>query len=229
MRIHLSIPIVAASLAAAMTSTGYQGHGLVGYGIQMTQPTCAFACHDALSAYKLSCSVVNPEGADGNHLGDMSMPAFITSPHCYATDDNFLQSVAYCVSTHCLDVPLSDLEYYWATFLVGRIPGQPVPKESYSTALAHANPPPTKSVSPKLLLNTTTLVSEQAYMAIYNADLYFEQMETRQSDFGQVYLSDSFSFLSILTYKQSGSPNHRSSHTRSMFLAALCPLSECVC
>ncbi|KAI1775454.1 ferric reductase like transmembrane component-domain-containing protein [Hypoxylon cercidicola] len=171
MRIQLGVSIVAASLAAAMTSTGYPGHGFIGYGIDMYHPTCAFACHDALSLYKLSCSVaVNPEDADGNHLGDMSMPTFTTSPKCYATDDNFLQSVAYCISTHCHDVPLSDLEYYWATFLIGRIPGQPVPKESYSTALAHADPPPTKIVAPMLLLNTTTL------------------MEARQSDFGLVLL-----------------------------------------
>ncbi|XXG99433.1 hypothetical protein Hte_005772 [Hypoxylon texense] len=188
MRAHL-LPIVAASLAAAMTSTGYPGHGLVGYGIQMYHPTCAFACHDSLSIYKLSCSVtVNNEDTDGNHLGDMSMPTFTTSPDCYATDDKFLQSVAYCISTHCTDVSVSDLEYYWATFLVGRVPGQPVPKESYNTALERANPPPTKSVSPMSVLNTTTLVIEEAYMAIYNADSYFEQMETRQSDFGLVLL-----------------------------------------
>ncbi|KAI0161868.1 ferric reductase like transmembrane component-domain-containing protein [Hypoxylon sp. FL1284] len=155
----------------------------------MYQPTCAFACHDALSAYELSCSVpIDPKDAGGNHLGDMSMPTFITSPKCYATDDNYLKSVAYCISTHCHDSPLSDLEHYWSTFLVGRIPGQPTPKESYSEALARANPPPVGIVPPMTTLDRTTLVVEQAYKAIYNADSYFEQMETKQSELGLVLL-----------------------------------------
>ncbi|KAI1758831.1 ferric reductase like transmembrane component-domain-containing protein [Hypoxylon sp. FL1150] len=189
MRIHLSISIAAASLAAAMTSTGYPGQGFIGYGIQMYQPTCAFACHDSLSRYQLGCSVpMDPENMGDQNLGDTSMPKYITPANCYATDDNFLQSVAYCISTHCHGTPLSDLESYWTTYLLGRIPGQPTPKESYSTALAHADPPPTHPVPPTSILNTTTLVSEQAYMAIYNAQSYFEQMEIRQVDFGLVLL-----------------------------------------
>ncbi|KAI2607205.1 ferric reductase like transmembrane component-domain-containing protein [Hypoxylon fragiforme] len=154
----------------------------------MYHPTCAFACHDALSSYQLNCSTSLNHTMTGGHLGDTSMPAFITSPDCYATDDNFLSSVAYCISTHCSHESVSDIEHYWNAFLVGRIPDQPIPKESYSTALQHAVPSPVTVADPTSLLNTTTLVSEYIYTAIYNSDSYFEQMETRQNDFGLTVL-----------------------------------------
>ncbi|OTA95273.1 hypothetical protein M434DRAFT_69573 [Hypoxylon sp. CO27-5] len=164
---------------------GYQGYGLIGYGISMYNPTCAYACHDALSEYQLSCSV--PGDGDGHHhMGDTSRPAFVTLPDCYATDDNFLRSVSYCISTHCPDVPTSDLERYWDKFLVGRSPDQPVPKEPYTIALLHADPPPNTTASYTTLLNSTALVNEQTYLSVYNAHFYFEQTETRQSTYGLV-------------------------------------------
>ncbi|OTA56029.1 hypothetical protein K449DRAFT_376062 [Hypoxylon sp. EC38] len=153
----------------------------------MYDPTCAYACHDALSEYQLSCSV--PGDGDGHHhMGDTSRPAFVTLPDCYATDDNFLRSVSYCISTHCPDVPTSDLERYWDKFLIGRSPDQPVPKEPYTIALLHADPPPNATASYTTLLNSTALVNEQTYLSVYNAHFYFEQTETRQSTYGLVLL-----------------------------------------
>ncbi|KAI1142018.1 hypothetical protein F5Y05DRAFT_402040 [Hypoxylon sp. FL0543] len=153
----------------------------------MYNPTCAYACHDSLSSYQLSCSI--PGGDSGHHhMGDTGRPMFTTSPDCYATDDNFLRSISYCISTHCPDVSISKLEHYWETSLIGRSPDQPTPKEPYTIALLHADPPPNTTADPMKPLNSTTLVSEQVYLGVYNALLYFEQMETRQSTFGLVIL-----------------------------------------
>ncbi|KAI0128149.1 hypothetical protein F4776DRAFT_655395 [Hypoxylon sp. NC0597] len=153
----------------------------------MYNPTCAYACHDALSDYQLSCSVPGDRGGH-HHMGNTNRPAFTTLPDCYATDDNFLHSVSYCISTHCPGVSIPDIERYWETFLVGRFPDQPVPKEPYTIALLHADPPPNTTANYTTLLNSTALVSEETYLGVYNAHFYFEQMETRQSEFGLVLL-----------------------------------------
>lgn len=43
-----------------------------------------------------------------------------TEPECYATDDAFLQSLAYCISTHCQGTPSWELERYWKMNVAGR-------------------------------------------------------------------------------------------------------------
>ncbi|KAI1451534.1 hypothetical protein F4805DRAFT_463693 [Annulohypoxylon moriforme] len=186
MRINISI-VTAAPLAAAMSTTGYRGYGFIGHGIIMYDPTCAYSCQEVISSYQLNCSVVQDQG-DMDGMSGMSGPMVVTSSDCYATDDNFLRSVAYCISTHCDHVSQTKLEHYWEFFLVGRSPGQPTPKEPYSIALLHANPPPKMIVDPDTLLNTTTLVDEEAYLASYNALTLCMDTDTRQSNFGLVVL-----------------------------------------
>jgi hypothetical protein len=43
-----------------------------------------------------------------------------TEPECYATDDFFLQSLAYCISTRCPTTPAWELERYWKMNVAGR-------------------------------------------------------------------------------------------------------------
>ncbi|KAI1089572.1 hypothetical protein F5B19DRAFT_485143 [Rostrohypoxylon terebratum] len=153
----------------------------------MYDPTCAYACCDVISGYQLSCSVVEDEAAMGGMSG-MSGPMIMTPPSCHATDDNFLHSMAYCISTHCHDVSLTRLEHYWEYFLVGRSPKQPTPKEPYSIALLHADPPPKTIVDSQALLNTTTLVDEELYLGAYNSLLLCEETDTSQTNFGLAIL-----------------------------------------
>ncbi|KAI1441990.1 hypothetical protein F5Y02DRAFT_410403 [Annulohypoxylon stygium] len=149
----------------------------------MYDPACAYVCFDVIGRYQLSCSEVEDESAMPGMSG-MSGPMIMTSPNCYATDDNFLRSMAYCISTHCRDVSQTRLEHYWEYFLVGRSPKQPTPKEPYSVALLHADPPPKAIVESRAFLNTTTLVDEEIYSASYNSLVLGEEIETRQSNFG---------------------------------------------
>ncbi|KAI1209537.1 uncharacterized protein F4807DRAFT_96622 [Annulohypoxylon truncatum] len=185
MRINISV-LVATLLGAAKATTGYRGYGLIGHGITMYDPTCAFSCHDVISSYQLSCSVLSDQ--DDMDMGGMSGPMIMTSSDCYANDDNFLHSMAYCISTHCPHVSDTRLEHYWEYFLVGRSPGQPTPKETYSIALLHADPPPKVTVALQALLNTTTLVDEEEYLASYNSLSLCEETDTRQSNFGLAIL-----------------------------------------
>jgi hypothetical protein len=43
-----------------------------------------------------------------------------TEPECFATDDAFLQSLAYCISTRCKNTPAWELERYWKMNVAGR-------------------------------------------------------------------------------------------------------------
>ncbi|KAI2618004.1 ferric reductase like transmembrane component-domain-containing protein [Hypomontagnella submonticulosa] len=154
----------------------------------MSKPTCAYACHDALSQYQLSCSTI-PDPSDPNLYHHGHRQEFITSDECYATDKNYLHSVAYCINTYCpADIPISTLENYWATLLIGRHPGQPTPNETFSVALYNANPPPSRVVKSRSLLNTTTLVDREMYMASYFGNFIFEKNEIKQNDFGLILL-----------------------------------------
>ncbi|KAI2469991.1 hypothetical protein F4781DRAFT_421647 [Annulohypoxylon bovei var. microspora] len=145
----------------------------------MYNPACAYACEDVISGYQLNCSVVK---------SSKSGLKVTTSSDCYASDDNYLRSMAYCIKVHCSDVSRSELENYWDYFLIGRHPNQPTPKEPYSVALLHADPPPGITVDSDSLLNTTTLVDKKEYIKSYNSLSLKEEVETRQANFGLIIL-----------------------------------------
>jgi hypothetical protein len=112
--------------------------------------------------------------------------AFTTSPSCYATDDMFLQSLAFCIHSRCTDVPVSKLQYFWETYVVGRMPGQPVPKISYPEALLQVKSPPKIIADSASVLNTTTLTNDETFLSGYNGNFYFEEMEVKHNTYGFV-------------------------------------------
>lgn len=180
--LHILLALLFSQKAYAV-STGRQGHGLIGYGIQMYKPPCAHACRDSLKGTALKCSIVNEdhEGHSGGHHGSSNI---VTSPECYATDDVFLQSLAYCISTHCEHLPTWKLERFWSLYTVGRLPGQPDPKDSYQQALAKVGKVPTTVAVSGDSLNVTSVVDDEAYVGNYNGDNGFETAEVSHERFG---------------------------------------------
>src|ERR1700753_2324525 len=94
-----------------MTTVGRPGHGLMGYGITMYRPVCTYACRDTIADAELVCGTWSV--MDGMNMS-------MASPECYATDDAFLQTLAYCIHTRCpgpkekeRDVPLWKIEKWW--------------------------------------------------------------------------------------------------------------------
>ena len=101
-------PLVVAALALlgpGLPAAAHSGHarggppprGLVGFGIPMYEPSCAFACQRILQTSKLNCST--PPVADRWHGG--SGLGFDTSDDCYASDTAFLLSLAWCLHQRC--------------------------------------------------------------------------------------------------------------------------------
>ena len=157
------------------------GHGLIGYGIEMYQPNCAYACRAVLASSTLDCSspAMEMPGMSGMSAGAS------TDPECYATDDSFLQTLAWCVSSRCKDdVPLYTLERYWLLNVAGTQKIQPNPKYSYQHALAVIAQPPKDILVAGDPLNTTLLVSDMDYIATFNAQQNFEEQEDLHERYG---------------------------------------------
>jgi hypothetical protein len=171
-----------ATLTTCMSMQGRPGHGLIGYGINMYKPECAYTCRAALSAGSLSCTTETMSHDDGMGM----MMESETSPECYATDDAFLQSLAYCLSVKCTDTPLWDLEHYWSLNVAGGNLEQPLPKESYQQALAKVVTPPTQMMESAGMLMKTMLVNEDDYLLNFNGQTGFETSEDVHERYGYV-------------------------------------------
>jgi len=169
----------------AFASEGYVGHGLIGYGIVMYKPPCAHACRDTISISALNCSTMSMDDKGG--MAGMDMGTSTTEPECYATDDTYLQTLAYCISTHCKDVTTWELEKFWTTYAVGRMMGQPQPKESYQEALSKVTSAPTQTLVSGDALNQTSLVTEDDYLGNFNGDTGFEKAEVVHEKYGYVF------------------------------------------
>lgn len=119
---------------------------------------------------------------------------FSTSPECYATDSNFLQTLAWCISTHCDGTAAATLEKYWAANVAGTAPEnqQPEPKMSYQQALANVLSPPIVVVQSDDPINQTSLVAEEDYIGNFNGQGAFEAMETIQEGYASVLIPKEF-------------------------------------
>jgi hypothetical protein len=162
----------------ALTNTR-NGHGLIGYGINMYKPNCAFSCRAAISSCTLDCSTMME--MDGM---DMSMDDMMeTSAECYATDDAFLHTMAYCISRKCEGLQSWELEKYWKDNIAGTSVVQPDPKWTYQEALENIFSPPNETVIGGDQLNKTMLVSEDDWLANWNAQSSFEDAEGKHEKY----------------------------------------------
>ncbi|KAH9926636.1 ferric reductase-like protein transmembrane component 4 [Epithele typhae] len=156
------------------------GHGLVGYGIGEDSflPYCAFSCRGAISGATLNCSMTMD--MDG-------MQMTTTDSSCYATDDAFLQTLAYCVSQKCADIPVWRLERWWKLNVAGIDDVQPDPKETYGEALLKAGTPAVVYAATGSL-NQTSIVSDALWVPAYTTNNVFWAGEYVQTRYGLVIL-----------------------------------------
>jgi hypothetical protein len=172
------------TIARAHVTSGRERYGVIGYGVVMYDPPCAFACIDTVKGWDLDCGD-HDEDMDGMDMGGMHMSS--PTPECRATNDPFLQTLAWCFHTHCRDVNNSTLETIWEMDVVARLQVQPMPKYSYQAALARvAQRPPTSVLHLDAVLNTTSLVDEESWFSNFNGVQGFEKMEIRTETYSSV-------------------------------------------
>ncbi|KAF1977649.1 hypothetical protein BU23DRAFT_550921 [Bimuria novae-zelandiae CBS 107.79] len=198
---------VAALLLPAATcmdmslSNTRNGHGLIGYGIDMYKPNCAYSCRAAISSCTLDCSTMMEMDGMDMSMDEMMME---TSADCYATDDAFLETMAYCISTKCEGVPAWELEKYWKANIAGTKAVQPDPKWTYQETLERITSPPNETAGSEL--NKIMLVSEEDWMASWNAQDSFEKAEGKHEKYSIVIvvtcfaLPIAFSFLRFIPF-----------------------------
>ena len=156
------------------------GHGFIGYGYSLYDPLCAYTCRDLFSSSRLNCSEpMDPAATDEDAEAD-------TTPECYATDDAFLQSLAYCLSTHCQDVSLWDLEEYWGKYEADWEPRKAIPKASYQQTSQNITTKPTDILVIGEDLNKTMMVSDEDYELAHNSYSNFRKMEINHATHGCV-------------------------------------------
>ncbi|CBY01294.1 similar to ferric reductase transmembrane component 4 [Plenodomus lingam JN3] len=114
------------------------GTGLIGYGKNLYNPTCAFACRSVIRKQTLACT---PAASTENH-GTAHNPVS-TPPECFVKDLDFLKTMALCIDVYCAlsDKPtLHVIQDYWATHLGTGTLGNSeyVPVLSFADALAAA-------------------------------------------------------------------------------------------
>ncbi|KAF9873894.1 hypothetical protein CkaCkLH20_08628 [Colletotrichum karsti] len=186
MKLHRAFLLAITVSGVLADAGGRTGHGLVGYGIQMFKPACAFACRDAISGATLKCSTAG--AADMGGMAGMDAGMVMTDASCYATDDAFLQTLAWCVSIKCQSIPSWRLEKYWQDNVAGTAAVQPDPKESYQQALMRVNSTPDALYASTGPLNQTSRISDDLWYAAYNTDTIFEDQESMQEGYGLIIL-----------------------------------------
>jgi hypothetical protein len=176
MKLYVYIFLVPGVLAMGDSAATRRNHGLIGYGINPFDPPCAFACRDAIAGATLNCSsTMDMPGME---------PMVMTDPECYATDDVFLQTLAWCVQSRCQDQPAWKLEKFWKDSVAGSFAVQPDPKVTYQSALAKVEATPEVKYAETGSLNKTSVVAEELWVAAYNTDVVFRHQESMQEGFG---------------------------------------------
>ncbi|KAF2867716.1 ferric reductase like transmembrane component-domain-containing protein [Massariosphaeria phaeospora] len=176
---------------------------LIGYGIPMYKPNCAFACRSLFASAMLECS------AHDHVAGAHSHGAGPTSPECRAGDTPWLTTLAYCIKSTCIDVAPFRLEAYWAEQCTGDAAVQP--KWTYQETLTELEkvPRPSAQLGEEEMLEFTALYDEETWESYRGTLFHFEYAETMHSRYGIILLVVGFgspiffSFLSYLSYMSS--------------------------
>lgn len=155
----------------------------------MYKPACATACRDILSAYSLECEDDNQDHTHMKRMAGMGMEKTPPTPECYAVNDPYLQSLAYCISEHCQDQHIYTIEEWWDGRVTGNAINQPKPKETYQSALAKiVQNPPTNVTDPEEMLTEPSLVDDRKWLGNFHGDAVFARNERMHVTLGHVHI-----------------------------------------
>ncbi|KAK5059984.1 hypothetical protein LTR84_009867 [Exophiala bonariae] len=153
----------------------------VGLGTTAYKPYCCTACRASLAAATLACTP--------HHHGGAHSHGATTPPDCYASDEAFLTSLAYCLNVTCTDqeqLPIWELEKWWAQ-KVTENPTVP-PTLLYTQALGLIGVPPQGEYSAGLTLNTTMRPNSAALAMYRNFYPIFEENSSLLNRYSLVVL-----------------------------------------
>lgn len=176
----LALIVSACLLKSSPGLTRRPEYGVIGYGIDFWQPVCAFACRTTIAFMAVHCNQTIGYGNELENHEDASSP----TPECFATNDPFLQTLAWCISTHCDNIAIPRLERYWMLKVPGEWTHQPSPKWSYKESLNSITKLPMSDVSMGEPLSEASLVKEEEYISNFNAMSSWASVEVTHETYG---------------------------------------------
>lgn len=173
----VSIGFVVVSVFYFIAKVNAGANGIIGFGISLYQDLCCQACHDSLSFLYLNCTTFS-DGEDSSDMDmsgmDMSdMPMGTTSDECYASNQPWLQTMAYCIQQNCNadGYPADQQAQCFSTYAVGGA-SQPAFQESLPTTA------PTEELAEDAMwLNDTSLVNQDLYSSTHGTYGEFARAE----------------------------------------------------
>lgn len=160
--------LLLALLSLLANSANAYKTSLIGYGKSWYDPPCAYAYRAVIGNAPLNY----PSMAHGSmgtskhsHGGSALAP-------CIATNNDFLRTLAYYLSTRCADVSPSELESYWA----GQATGDKSvsAKWTYVAVLANVTAPPKRTYIAGDTLNYTALIADADYTYQHDFNVFFD-------------------------------------------------------
>ncbi|TLD17787.1 uncharacterized protein PgNI_02129 [Pyricularia grisea] len=170
--------------------------GIVGYGIDIFPDLCCQSCYDSLSTLYLSCTTFdNSSSMAGMDMSgmDMSMSMAVTSDACRASNQPWLQTMAYCIQQGCdaVGFPADKQEQCFATRAVA---GSSQP--SFEDSLP-SSAPVVEVASNATWLNVTSLVNAALYTSTYGTYQEFAREEGLHSTYSLVIILTMIGMLTV--------------------------------
>lgn len=169
------------SVLTTIYISAFPALALIGHGIEMYNPSCAFACRAAIASAPLSCS---EEGGRGGGHGAHGGGGVVTTPECRAGDFAFLTTLAWCINSTCAPVNVEAwrLEKYWMMKATGDV--AVLPKWTYAQALQEVTEPPSREFNESDTVNSTVSVPYDSWDTEKRTMEMFEVQETLHAKYG---------------------------------------------
>jgi hypothetical protein len=175
----ISNTFAGAALVTLVAARSREFHGLIGLGTKLYDLPCGTACYDAIAFNPLVCTP-KPDAHSHAHKNSKEPT---TPSSCFATDESFLTSLAWCIKQQCTNVEAWKIEKFWNQHAVTKriFPVPPVPVWTYQESLQHITEVPTRMMEKETLLNTTMNVNSQRYTLAWRATTGRQAMEMAHS------------------------------------------------
>jgi hypothetical protein len=153
-------------------------------------PTNTLFCpNDTMTEGSSSMSMSIDSDGSSQFMNSTGMASDMPSPSCIVQSWPFLQTVAYCIDTHCNDIAdrnISTLEAYWKNNMAGRQANQPLPTLTYQDALRGIPSPPNETLNKGSTMQHAVLIPYEDWLEDYNCDVQFEYQESVSELYGLV-------------------------------------------
>lgn len=164
---------------AAADALSPGAHGFIGYGITYFAPVCAHSCSASLYV-PLNCTtddlaVLPQYRRKRDEAAEPAKPVYpsgdgwevtnLPTTTCQSRNEFYLQTLAYCLKTHCDAQSVGDIEKWWEAELT-KLPDGTGPRP-YSEVLVGITEKPARPINATEPLNFTALVPEEVYHSHY--------------------------------------------------------------